>query len=260
MPYAPEAGRLVGLEAGRLDGPEAERLAGLGAERLAGMIRRRDPLFRRIYEFNLLPSRYLHASWVEALFEPGLWRRLAAMPRCEAPLCRLILEKTDLAGSFHDDFDDAPARLALLDHAVLERLALHAGLLREGAAVRAAIGRDRVLALRAALGEEAYAFALHRAPLLAPPVPGLPDGPGGDMAPEELRRRAGQAGWRLVMAVASGFPPALRRRFALKLPRGAADAEPGAPQAEPGRAATTLIRVLKETEPRWATLFAPKTA
>lgn len=243
MPYRPDAG--LG------DGPSE-------AERLAGLIRRGDPLFRRIYEFNLLPSRYLHASWAEALFEPGLWRRLKETPRCEAPLCRLILEKMDLADSFHLDFADPGARLALLDYGVLERLALHAGLLREGAAVRAEIGRDGVLALRRALGEEAYAFALHRAPLLAPPRPAAEE--GGPAGAAGLRRRAEEAGWRLVMAVASGFPPALHRRFALKLPRAGTGMPPDGPSAEPGRAMGTLIRVLRETEPRWATLFAPKTA
>lgn len=230
------------------------------AAAVAALIRRRDPLFALIREFNLRPGRYMHASWAEALFTPELWRRLRQSRRAEPSLSRLMLRNLGLAGSFPAAvFAEPRARLALLDPEALERLALHLGIAAEGAALRRVIEGERVRRLRVALGAEACAFAVQRAPLLAPQADEAEtaDDIDEDSLPA-LAERLRSAGRAVLARALGGLPPEVLDRFRLKLPRRP-DLDFILSNRSAGAAAFS-VRVLRETEPRWASLFAARTA
>lgn len=229
----------------RQDGP-----ASLGA-----LMRGRSPVFSLIYQFNLLPSRYMHASWADELFTHELWQRLKDSPRAEPHLNRLILGDLGVSGTFPADFGDLAARLALVDGTTIDRLALHLGMVVEGAALRRVIAGEEVRRLREALGADAHAFAVQRAPLLAAAA-GLPGSvePGDPPLIERLR----SAGLSLIGSAMAGLPPEILKRFLLKLPRTARGSF--IPSDRAARALTLISRVFKETEPKWASLFASQTA
>ncbi|WP_185961327.1 SctK family type III secretion system sorting platform protein [Telmatospirillum sp. J64-1] len=230
--------------------------------RLAAMMAARDPLFRLIYQFNLFPSRYIHASWVDVMFEPSLWQRMAATRRCEAALNRVLLQELSLEDSFPVDFSAPAARVGLLDQESLSRLSLYLGLTLDHSSIRRVIHGPSVAVLRQTLGDDAFLFAVQRAPLLAPP-PGLlspsllPESDPSDEPGAMLGRF--QAIGRRVLAIAlGGLPPDILKRFRLKLPYDP-DMDFSASDASP-QTQVLLNRVLKETEPQWAFLFAPTTA
>lgn len=234
--------------------PDAKTDAGA----LVVALRQRDPLFKLIYEFNMRPSRYIHASWAEALFTPELWRRLRQTRSAERSLSRMVLHDLDLAGSFPAAiFAQPAARLALLDSDTVERTALYIGIVVNSARLRRSIGRKEVARLRQALGEDAYLFAVQRAPLLAPrQEPAEAD--DAFQASADLPERLRRSGATVLARALAGLPAEVLKRFRLKLPR-----QPTLDFAiSDGRAAATAlaIRVLKETEPRWAPLFAAPAA
>lgn len=225
------------------------------AARLKAIMRRRDGLFPLIMDFAVRPSRYMHESWAEMLFTPELWGRLRQSCRAAPHIDRLILRDLGIDGSLPVDFDGPAALLALLDGAALDRLCLNLGLVADGAAVRRAITADAVSKLREALGADNHAFAVQRAPLLASlhrPADVAPAdaAPASQALPDRLRA-AGKATLGTAMA---GLPDAILRRFRLKLPYG--DTTDFTPSSRSAGAAALAIRVLKETEPRWASLFA----
>lgn len=226
--------------------------------RLVALMRARSPLFGLIYEFNLLPCRYMHESWAEALFTPDLWQRLRRSRRAEHALSRLVLDDLGVTGSFPAAVYDEPrARLALLSPETVERVSLHLGIVLDGAGLRRVIDREGVTHLRAALGEDTYSFAVQRSPLLATAGPadeGRGDGVEAATLPERL-----VAGGRSILARAmAGLPTEVLKRFRLKLPREAAldfTLSDGS-----AAAAALAVRVIRETEPRWASLFAAQAA
>ncbi|HLO79141.1 MAG TPA: SctK family type III secretion system sorting platform protein [Magnetospirillum sp.] len=226
-----------------------------GPASLGALMRGRSPFFSLVYQFNLLPSRYMHASWADELFTPEIWRRLQESPRAEPHLNRMILGDLGVSGTFPADFCGWAARLALVDGTTVDRLALHLGMVVEGAALRRVIAGEEVRRLREALGADGHAFAVQRAPLLAAAA-GLPSpvNSGGSPLIERLR----SAGISLIGSAMAGLPPEILKRFLLKLPRTARGSF--IPSDRSARALALTTRVFKETEPKWASLFASQMA
>lgn len=225
--------------------------------RLVGLMRTRSPLFGLIYEFNLLPSRYMHESWAEALFTPDLWQRLRRSRRAERALSRLVLDDLGVTGTFPAAVYDEPrARLALLSPDAVERVSLRVGVVLGGAALRRVIDREGVARLRTGLGEDAYSFAIQRAPLLATASQVAETHDDADVA--ALPKRLVAGGWSILGRAMAGLPAEVLKRFRLKLPREAAldfTLSDGS-----AAAAALAVRVIRETEPRWASLFAAQAA
>lgn len=225
---------------------------------LAALMRRRDPLFPLIYEFNLLPSRYMHASWADELFTPDLWERLRQSSRAEPHINGMILDDLGVGGTFPTTFDTPAMRLALVDGETLERLSLHLGMVMDGTALRTTIAGDAVRQLRETLGAESYLFAVQNAPLLARIAPAAPSASASDTPDLPLVEHLRSVGMALIGSAMAGLPKDIFKRFRLKLPRATNTdfiLSDGA-----ARALTLTTRVLKETEPRWASLFAKATA
>lgn len=232
-----------------------DRNGGADTATLVGLMRTRSPLFPLMREFALMPSRYMHASWAEALFTPDLWRRAQQSQRSAPHLDRVILADLGVEGTFPTDFATPAARVTLLDSETLERLLRHLGAAAAGPTIRRVVTNDGVKRLREALGAESYAFAVQRAPLLAPAVSAsLPEEDADLDDAAALSDHLRGVGMTILARALAGLPPEVLKRFRLKLRRD--DAPDFTASNTSGRAAALVLRVLKETEPRWAFLFA----
>ncbi|MFO1349192.1 MAG: SctK family type III secretion system sorting platform protein [Gammaproteobacteria bacterium] len=206
-------------------------------------------------EFNFLPSRYAHPSWLACLPHGALLVRLRDSPRIAQRLSRHLLAEWELEDRYCFDFSARPARLALIDGAVLARLVLYAGLTATASYARRAVERDKVAAIKRCIGAPAFLFALKRAPFLGGAAP----------APTDLRQQTVEAfhaaslaaGMRQLAACLQEQEPALLQRLLFKLPKDWRDwftpREPCAPQSAGERLFTQLI---VELEPQWKHLVA----
>ena len=206
----------------------------------------RDPaLFRSALVFNRRPVAYVDPARIAA-DEPSLpaeaWRRLLATPRLSARLSQRILARYGLLGRELWDFEPRRRRLALLDAAALRRIAVRAGALLHAAAISRIVLRERVLAVRALIGDDGHAFALRRAPFLSLPAR-LPEA----RDPAVVIERDGLS---CLAAWLEREPEALAQRVRLRFPPGTAlDAPTPGLEGEAGR--RTLMLTLREGEAAW---------
>ncbi|MEE4379283.1 MAG: SctK family type III secretion system sorting platform protein [Candidatus Competibacteraceae bacterium] len=173
-------------------------------------------LLAAVCEFNLLPSQYLHDSWLESLPHGNLLAQLTACSRVGAQLSQYLLQQFGLPDQYCFAIEEPLLRIALLPEADIAALVLHAGLCRYSRQIQHTVLRQEVLALREQLGEEAYLFALKRAPFLAPPLENSTD-PAWQA--DHCREHTWRAGIGCLSSAFSGQAPALVQRLMMKLPR-----------------------------------------
>jgi hypothetical protein len=222
----------------------------MAAEWLRAALARRDPILPRALEFLLLPTRYIHPAWAERLVGAALWREAMSRRRGEAAISCHILARI---GAGRDDaiaFDGKAARLALLDGGSLVALARRAGLALAAPAISRLVDRSSVLAIKAAVGAEAYDAAVREARLR--PAPAVP--PPAASSVDALVAEADALGWRTVAAALAGEPPALARRLRLKLAPGL-ELDP-APDLDRETSLRLLCRLAGEVAPPWRSLLA----
>lgn len=149
------------------------------------------------------------------------------------------------------------ARIALLDGDTLERLLARLGIAATGPAIRQVVTCNGVQRLRKVLGPENYAFAVQRAPLLVPAESApFAQQPVEIYDTDTLADRLRTVGLSILARALAGLPAEIVKRFRLKLRRD--DAVDFTPSNTSERAAALVLRVLRETEPRWAFLFATR--
>lgn len=175
-------------------------------------------LFSRVHQFNLLPTRYIHASWVEELpcslqiDLPALWQQ---DPRAEQH-CAVLIIKTFCHG-FVYDFSDALRRVALMPSTGLAKLMVYLGLAINARSIRQSISGPYIRILSRVFGPEAYEFATTRASLLA-------DSHWFDLLKPRRTDRDVQpgdiltSGRRCLQICLQGSPDPLVRRLRLKFP------------------------------------------
>jgi hypothetical protein len=213
-----------------------------------------DRLFPLVFAFNYRPSRYLHESWADRIFPPGLFAALAACERAHPRLSAYILEAGGLADRVELDFSSPLRRVALLDGAAIMRAARLLGVAMNWAWMRRVIDRATRAQLAEAIGEPAYRYALERAPFLglAERHPFAADPTAGDFAGHFDRCGGG-----VLAAHFANEPAAVVERLRLKLPVDYPLVPDGLAAAGPpegsGRA---IVRVITENEPGWAKLFS----
>lgn len=222
----------------------------------AELLRRRSPLLDAIVAFNTgLPARIVPSALAP---DAAPLERFLRETGHAAPFARRLPLLVDGAEAvWIADFSEPRHRLALLPPAALEKLALWHGLVAHRPEVTGVIDREGVRALRAELGEEAYAFALRRSSLLA--------GAGSAPPPpkdEPLVRRVIRTGRTAVAACLADAPPLVRTKLAYTLesefaallagPRGT-----GKPGGLDPASVWPLLRTLAEKEivPSWQPCF-----
>lgn len=168
-----------------------------------------------IGEFNFLPGRYLHSSWLQALPYAALLDKLRRCPRSEARVSRYLLDLFGLGDQYWFDFTEPLLRIALLKGVALDKLVFFAGLVCVSSHIQHAVLRAEVQQLRHSLGDEAYGFALKRAPFLVP----AGSFPESERRVQGIRFHALLTGLHCLSGAFAGRPPALTRRLLLKLPQ-----------------------------------------
>ncbi len=171
-------------------------------------------LFRVIFDFNRRPQHWLHPSVMELLPHAPVIQALAGSTHGAGHVSAWLMQELDLLEDEPCwDFEEPRRRLNLLTPATLGRLARHCGATLAWPRIAAVIGRAEIQELKAALGEEAHAFALRRGRMIIPENEAVLPQPGASLAAHVLEN-----GWRLILTAVSEDLGALRRRFKLKLP------------------------------------------
>jgi hypothetical protein len=204
---------------------------------------------------NEQPAAYVHDSWLDDLPQGALVRRLRDQPLALAGLSRYLCDQLLAGESSSLDFTPRWRRLSLLDAPALMRLCLYLGLTLRNDEIRWEIAGSKVRLMRQSLGDEAYAFAVKRAPFFgAPPVFAF------EPPPQEARMRFAMIGARFCGERVMASDPGAARRMALKLPRAwSAGWDVGAQAStrlndEPGFS-PLMNKLIKEVAPPWAPLF-----
>lgn len=174
----------------------------------------KDSLEFSICEFNFLPLRYIHSSWLETVRRGTLLSKFRGCRRTEQRLSRYLLAEFELHGQYWFDFSDPCKCIALLDGNKLAQLVLYTGLAVNAARIKGTILGKEVLKLRRDLGEDAYLFALKDASLfgLTSEVASLP------RYSKCMLVQAKICGIRCLATVFPEGTPAFTKRMLLKLP------------------------------------------
>jgi hypothetical protein len=165
-----------------------------------------------ILNFNLLPSRYLHASWRSEYFPAELIADLFATDQAENHLSHHLLKALELQDSGYFDELWPHWALVLAPEEKLIAYAQAAGCLLLRHVLQHTVQRERVIYYRQQLGG-LYPFILEKGPLLYPGYSAI------SIAPEQLVEKAQELGWLTLKHAASLFPKTIQQRFLLKLPR-----------------------------------------
>lgn len=217
------------------------------------------PLQARLQEFNLLPSRNLHAERARRLLPldtDASTAALATHPTVQRALHRrwsmhLLAQLGEHARPVLD-LSHAALPLALAAPALLAQLARDAGVTLLGGHLRRTIARDAVLRARAALGDASLQWARHGAASLHP---GLAD--AGDWVAPGLDQAADLLGAGVIAQAWQDAPPAIRLRADWKL-------APAAVETPAVRAASALdapgarqlcLQLLARLDPAWLSSF-----
>jgi hypothetical protein len=200
--------------------------------------------------FVFFPNRYVHQSWREEMLQAPLWELLGANPRTEGRLAAFVTERAGLSLPGALAFDTPQARFCLLSWEAIEKIARRTGLVLNAARVGKLIDGKLVARIRRDLGNDAYEFALRRAPLITTQTdPLAPDLAADAPLGAELER----SGLNYIGLALAGVAAELRTRLRIKLPKVHAqllDAPQGgiAPEA----AWQVVRKVVRETEPLWS--------
>jgi hypothetical protein len=222
---------------------------------LKALVTERHGLLPLIYEFNMRPARYIHGSWIDSIVSPSLFKELMKSLRAEKRLSDMILRRFHLDGEYFFDFEEPRRRLALIDGRHLARLTFLAGIAVNAPRFSKVIERDQLTALKEEIGEEAYLFALRKAPFLTGRMAFVFSEDQGSGGP---RSHAIKCGMKCLGACFSADPEALIARLLLKLPEGLGrEFDSRDPEIE-GKHAWSLLRkvLLQEVEPGWAPYFS----
>jgi hypothetical protein len=213
-----------------------------------------DRLLDLQLSFNLYPSQYAHASWLEHLGVSEADKELRASPLWTRSVSSALLRGANLDKHFDNDFFDPAKRLALLDATTVTRVAglVCATLLRDR--IKRAVRQEEVRALRATIGPEAHAFAVRFGGLLPMVTPPFANDPWP--APAEWQKAAVLLMFSAFPAHAIGVVGRMRMRFPSDwgLPRSRLN--------EPQRIGLTklIVAVLLQSTPDCRWLFEPATS
>ncbi len=182
---------------------------------LLGYLKEHPLFFGKVYTFNLCPATYAHVSHWPATLSRASMEAALESPRASQRLSHWLLEKESIAGTFVEDFSEAPRQLALLDASIIQRLFLYTGAALLHERIAHVVAREARQALESQLGADIYSFAVRRASLMIgqrPELPALAES-GEDLFSDVL-----SVAQRCFEACFSGSEMAFKARFRLKLP------------------------------------------
>ena len=199
--------------------------------------------------FNLYPSQYAHASWLERLGMSDADHESRTSPLWTRSVSSALLRAANLDKHFDNDFYDPAKRLALIDASTLTRVAglVCATLLRER--IKRAVRQEEVRVMQKSIGAEAHAFAVRFGGLLPMVTPPFAAGPWP--ASTEWQKAAVLLIFGALPAHAIGVMGRMRMRFS-------SDWTPSRHRLnEPQRVGLTklIVAVIMQSTPDWRWLF-----
>lgn len=212
--------------------------------------------YPHLHEFNLLPSRLLHASWVQKFSPLGAIEALRLAFDDEAALHRhwsgYILELLGLTDRPWLDNDAPGLPLAILPPEPFEQLIAMTGTVLTGGAIRRAIRREEVAAIELSIGAQGLFFARNRSHEYHPGLD-LPEGTRlSEFAPQIRVLGAGA-----LLHAMYGSPDELFERVRLRLPIETPVIAGDMLAALPSDAALELmLRLTSEVAPEWLSFCA----
>ena len=166
-----------------------------------------------INEFNFLPLRYIHPSWLKTISGGRYLEEMRSCSRTEYHLSRYLLSCFGLENDYCFDFTDQVKTIALLDDNKLTEIVKYAGLVINREQIKKNIAREDIVKLKQMIGEKAYMFALKRAPFMGT----VPDFPSTEYKSENLITNITVSGVQCLATLFSGNAAVFKRVF-LKFP------------------------------------------
>lgn len=217
------------------------------------MFRGCGDLAKRVHEFNCHPAAYAHPSWLEALMSQQVFATLLTTRRGAARLSQCLLSRHRLADEFWYDFSQRRLRFALLPPDLLLKLVDCCGLVFQHRRIAATVGSSARSIIKKQIGENAYTFALKRAPLIRGHLKKV-DGPvwDGDSAYGAFIRQSGLA---YFLSHFYEAPTAIAGRLTFKFSQELVIEAANKRSRNDGW--PLFKRILRhELDPKWQTLFS----
>ena len=171
-------------------------------------------LFGMMHSFNFHPALHIHPARFSDAIPPKVCDTLRNSRRGERRLSAWVRKHWSLPAETFWDFSDPRRRLALLSPDQLGDLVRYCGAATHAHLISRAIDRNTKTQFKDALGEQAYHFAVKRAPLLSRGVEDLVPSNGANQSVEDKLQHVG------VYCIAASFadsPTELHRRLQLKV-------------------------------------------
>lgn len=167
-----------------------------------------------VWEFNFRPDNYIHPSWLSAMPDGELIRKLVGKHRGAERVVQHLMGRLGLENQVFFNFSSSLAKMALWPAEDLEALVLHAGAVMIRDQVQRAVSRDDVMKIRNDIGDDLYLFIQRRVPMV------MRRPPAGLELPQSmpLRDRMILGGMLCFNEAFMEFPLALRKRLMIKLP------------------------------------------
>lgn len=222
---------------------------------IVSSLKRRDLLFTQIFDFNNIPSKYIHSSFLTAI--PSLsdvWNNVKGVTRIQKRISKILLAHFNLKDKFFYDFQDLRTRLGLVDSENLNKLILFAGAVIYADKIKKIVLKKQLDEMRTSIGEEALFFATKRASLITPLIPKI--------TPKEkisvpMREDLEEVGRLCLERCLAGEDGALLERLKLKFPATITWNFNTKPlEEEKTKSWNFLYRILvKEIAPKWKNCF-----
>lgn len=177
-------------------------------------LKREDSLFLLIYKFNNAIAGYVDWSHLPELsqLEPIINASSKGLNDFSVYLKSRFRFQDDVYGEFHEP----RLRLALMESQTLDRLVVYAGAALYSEKVNKVIMKEKLEALKSAIGEDAYFFVTKRATLLSTLMPRVPLNDGVQIPSKDDVYKAGKHCLEICL---SGESEAIVERLRLKFPK-----------------------------------------
>ncbi len=168
-----------------------------------------------LIEFNLLPARYIHSSWLKAVPEGDLVTKLASFPDTERHISKYLLKFFNLNSAYSYQVDPDLIEILMLPSENIIDLVFFTGTLINRERIKHLIDGKQVRSIQALMGDQLYYSALR---LLLPELGNL------KRYQTHGKNEANPVTWvktdgiRCLESTINELPTPLKKRLLLKLP------------------------------------------
>lgn len=121
---------------------------------------------KKLLEFNFLPIRYIHSSWLNTLPHADLLVKMRNNKKLEYSLSQYILDQSKLSNKYIFDIPKDIETIAFMDAPDLSKLVIYLGVCLNVNNLTSLIEKNSIHNVKSVIGEEAFLFGIKRAPYL----------------------------------------------------------------------------------------------